>query len=318
MKKVYSSIQDLSHAFFYTPYDNEHEKRAASASFCGNVYYSYYTTIGYLYEDKNGKKTLFCSYDTMTATTGKHLSYLKSACPFEVLEVPFLYGKHFPGYTNSKDAARYIKENFRNEILQDINAKRKYTRKENREYSKSLLERAASFQNITGLKIENFKKYKKYLERVLNAENIKKAAQKARALAKRKAEKTKKLIAKMQKRLANVPLLDTVNKYIFDFVAYKATPEELQNRDLFIKSFEIDNPSFVTIDPAQNQIKTSQGVTMDIQTIKPFLKMWQAGKNIHGLKIGFYTILENTSKVLKIGCHNIPQANIKALADMLL
>lgn len=317
MKKVYSSIQDLSHAYFYTPYDSEHEKRAASASFCGNVYYSYYTTIGYIYEDKNGKKTLFCSYSTMTQTTGKHLSYLKRACPFEVLEVPFIYGKHFPGYTNSTDAARYIRENFASEILQDMEAQKRYTRKEDREASKSLLDRAASFQKITGLKIENFKKYQKYLERALNSDFIKAQEAKRRANAAKKAAQTKKAIEKLKKQLSKTPLLDSINKYCFNF-PWDASQEEKTKKDLFIKSFNVQNPSFVTVDAAQGIVKTTQNITFKICDILPALKLWKHGKNIIGLKLGFYTIIENNANIVKIGCHNIPTANIDALANALL
>lgn len=308
--------RDIAHKFFYE-HKNDTNYTANNTSFFNDVFCSYYTCIGYIYTNKTGKKTLMLSNSNFSNTTAKHISYLRQACPFDVLYVPMQYGENMK-YKTPADRVKFTAGLLAEQIANEIKAKKTYTRKADRDSAQDLQATAENFCKVTGEKIKGLAKYNKYIGIKLNTEEIKKANAKARALAKAKAEKTKKLIAKMQKRLANVPLLDSVNKYIFDFVAYKATPEEIQNRDIFIKSFEIENPSFVTIDAAQNQVKTSQGVYMDIDTIKPFLRAWQAGRNIHGLKIGYYTILENNAQHVKIGCHNIPTANIKALADMLL
>ena len=313
MIRRHGSLEELSHAFYYTEDSEQHS--AASASFEKNKFYSYYTCIGYKYSG-HGRRVLFVSWDTMSATTGKHRSYLINACPFEVLQVPFKYGEHAPHA--EKEILKYIAENFANCIKYDMQAKKTYTRAADRDYTQQLLKNALAFVDITKVKIKGLAKYAKFCAEHLNAENIKQAAKKARERAAKKAEQTKKRIEAFKKRIAKTPLLESINKYCFDFKSWQATKEELEQRALFIASFGIENPSFVTIDSAQNAVKTTQAVTLPIKDIKPLLKAWKNGLNIIGQKCGIYTILENNAQRVKIGCHNIPTENIKALANALL
>lgn len=310
----YKNNQDIVHGFYYD-HPQDVLCTANSTSFYNNVFNSYYTTIGYIYEDENNRALLVSMYN-FSKTTSKHLHYLINACPFHFVYVPFKYGENLK-YKSQKEVVCFIADNFAKLIENDKKAKYTYTRKEDREYSKKLLENALDFCRITKAKIKGLENYKKYLDEKLNAENIKQAAQKAREAAKKKAEKTKKLIAKFKKQLEKTPLLNSINKYIFDFKNNEATAEEKLEKELFIKSFEVDRPSFVTLDPC-GVVKTSQGITEPLPAVVPLLRAWKSGKNIIGLKIGFYTVLENNEKQVKIGCHNIPTANIKALADMLL
>lgn len=315
MIRKHRNLEELSHAFFYVEDSEQHY--TASASFCGNMFYSYSTAIGYKYKDKNGRRVLFVSQNTMSTTTGKHRGYLISACPFEVLQVPFKYGEQLKRLSE-KTVLKHIAENFASCIKNDMQAKKTYTRAEDRDYTVSLQQRAAAFVDITKVKIKGLAKYTNYCAERLSAENIRQAAKKARERAAKKAEQTKKRIESFKKSIEKTPLLESINKYCFDFKSWQATKEEQEQRALFIASFGIKNPSFVTIDSAQNAVKTTQAVTLPINEIKPLLKAWKNGLNIIGQKCGIYTVLENNEQRVKIGCHNIPTENIKALANMLL
>lgn len=313
MIRRHGNIEEMAHTFYYTSDKEKHYTN--SASFEEKKFYSYYTCIGYIY-NKNGRRVLFVSWDTMSSTTGKHRSALIHACPFEVLEVPFLYGNHAP--YNEKDILKYIADNFANCIKNDMQAKHTYTRAADREYTSKLLKNAAAFVEYTKVKIKGLAKYTKYCAERLNAEHIKQAAKKARERAAQKAKQTKKRIEAFKKRLEKTPLLESINKYCFDFKSWQATKEEQEQRALFIASFGIENPSFVTIDSERGTVHTTQKVSLNIKEVLPLLRAWKHGKNIVGQKCGIYTILENNAQRVKIGCHNIPTENIKALASMLL
>lgn len=311
----YKNNQDIAHGFFYEHPENVN-CYGNSTSFYNDVFCSYATAIGYIYTDKNGKRTLLASRDNFSNTTAKHINYLLRACPFDYINVKFEYGYNLK-YATQKDILKHLACNFEKLILNDMKYKKTYTRKEDRQYSEQLKKDCLDFCGVTNTKIKSLTKYIKYLDKALNQEHIKQAAKKAREAAKKKAEKTKKLIAKFKKRLEKTPLLESINKYIFNFKSYEATEQEKQEKELFIKSFEVDRPSFVTLDPC-GVVKTSQGITEPLPAVVPLLRAWKSGKNIIGLKIGFYTVLENNAKQVKIGCHNIPTANIQALADTLL
>lgn len=312
MIRRHGNIEELAHAFYYKCDTEKHY--TASASFEDKKFYSYYTCIGYIYNG-HGRRVLLVSSDTMSATTGKHRSALIHACPFEVLEVPFRYGEHAPHA--EKEILKHIAENFASRIKADMEAKHTYTRAADRQYTEELQKNAAAFVELTKVKIKGLAKYTKYAAEHLNADNIKQAAKKARERAAKKAAQVKKRVEQFKKRIAKTPLLDSINKYCFNF-PWDASQEEKRQKDLFIKSFEVQNPSFVTVDAAQGIVKTTQNITFKICDILPALKLWKHGKNIIGLKLGIYTILENNAQRVKIGCHNIPTENIEALANVLL
>ena len=62
-----------------------------STSFSNNRYYSYSTVVGQLFETKDNEQIVLLSSNTMSATTGKHLSDLRWACHqngIKYIEVP--------------------------------------------------------------------------------------------------------------------------------------------------------------------------------------------------------------------------------------
>ena len=318
MKRVFGNIESLAHEFYYK--EHNEECRTRSAWFMGNRFGSYGTCIGYIFTDKNGRKTLLASDSYMSATTAKHLNALKYACPFGIISVPFHYGDSFYAYRTQKDVLKRIAELFVVRLNSEMSAKRTYTRKPDRDYALELLKNMNDFVRITGQKIKGLAKYNKYLSVALSAENIKKASARVREQAKKQAEKTKQLVEKFKRDVAKKPMLDLIKKYAFDFRYSKSTKAELKAQELFNKMFDTDfyNPSFVIADKENGVVKTSQNITMPISDVLPLLKMWKHKHNIVGLVLGKYTILANNDKYVKIGCHAIPIQNVQALADVLL
>ena len=316
MKKVFGNIDSLAHEFYYK--EHNEECRTRSAWFKGNRFGSYGTCIGYIFTDKQGKKTLLASDSYMSAPTAKHLNALKSACPFDIASVPFHYGDSFYLDRTQKDVLKRIAELFAVRLDNEMSEKKTYTRKPDREYALELLKNMNEFVRITGQRIKGLAKYNKYLSVALNKENIKKASARVRELAKKKAEKMRKAVEHFKKVVSKKPLLDLVDKYALDWTYTGKSDIERKEKELFENMFGVENPSFVGLCKDKNAVRTSQRIVMPVCEIITALKCWKHKHNILGFKLGAYTVLANNDKFVKIGCHNIPTANIKALADVLL
>lgn len=316
MRHAYSNIYDLAHGFFYDPQDGE-RFYTNSASFIGNRFLSYGTCIGYIYEGKMGEKTLLVSDDNMSVTTAKHIRYLIGACPFSWIRVPFQYGESLSGMTQDQ-IVNHIKETLEYRLEREMGYKYTYTRAEQRDSSQHLLSMGAKFNEVTGATVLGLAKFKKYLDVKLSADNIKKAAARARKQAQIKAEKTRKALDKFRKGLKNTPIYPLIEKFCFDWTVWDKTEQEKKERELFINSFDVETPAFVRVDVEGGVVRTTKHVTLPIETIKPLLKMWKHKHNIVGLDCGQFKILANNDKMVKVGCHNIPVGNIQALCEIIL
>ena len=316
MKKVFGNIDSLAHEFYYK--EHNEECRTRSAWFKGNRFGSYGTCIGYIFTDKQGKKTLLASDSYMSATTAKHLNALKSACPFDIASVPFHYGDSFYLDRTQKDVLKRIAELFAVRLDNEMSEKKTYTRKPDRDYALELLKNMNEFVRITGQRIKGLAKYNKYLSVVLNKENIKKASARVRELAKKKAETMRKAVEHFKKVVSKKPLLDLVDKYVLEWTYTGKSAYERKEKELFENMFGVENPSFVGLCKDKNAVRTSQRIVMPVCEIITALKCWKHKHNILGFKVGGYTVLANNDKFVKIGCHTIPVANIQALCDVLL
>lgn len=74
-------------------------------------------------------------------------------------------------------------------------------------------------------------------------------------------------------------------------------------------NYEIDyiyntDQDFVRLSIDNTEVETSQRVKVSVKEAKTLYMLIQAGKDIKGFKIGYYTVI-SINGVLKIGCHNI-------------
>ncbi len=240
-----------------------------------------------------------------------------NACPFSWIRVPFIYGESLSGRTQEQ-VVEILALKLESLIDHEIEAKKTYTRAAERDYAEHLLSMVAKFEEKTGVKVKGTLRFKHYLDNRLSDEAVKKARARVRKQAQAKAEKTRKLIEKFKKGLKNAPLYPLLEKYVFNWKEWQFTDAEKKEREIFLASFDVENPSFVMVDIPNNMAITTQRVHVSLDEVRPLLKAWKHGHNIVGAKCGMYTVLANNDKMVKIGCHNIPVANIQALADILL
>lgn len=279
-----------AHAFFYTESDRVTFAKSLNMTFYGPLFYSYSTLIAARTVDKTGTPVCLISRNRMSISTGRHLSYLRSACPCDYILVPFVWGDDFykPGFNMLNLLADRFKE-----ALQSA-AEARLTRAENR--------RAL---------IDCYKDAKEFSERVFTldflsdfsdayaaAAEIEESSKEKRAgLIKAAAEKAKAARAAL------------IKKHGYMGAVMRAYTEgDDKARRILNPSGEL---SFVWRDG--DSYITSKYVTMSRRVGDIALHLWREGKLKHGYKVGIYTVLSVTRDFVQVGCHKIPTENLRAL-----
>lgn len=286
-----TTIQDVAHAFFYADEKDKFERRYMSVSFSGRVFYSYWTVIAAVVNDKAGKPVTLLSRDNMSMTTAKHINAVWDASPHNVLWVPFEYGEHH-------FSIDFVVRNFEKEL--ERTSKLRMTRAENRSEFSSLYAQAKVFsERVQTLKF--LRKYTKLYSDLQNDEKVKELKAKQREKDAAKIAKVKAEFKKLRKTHSYLELLE---------IAYA------QHGEFSAKLRKLFNPhgdlAFVWRD-RNGDYRTSKGVLMNKSEGDCALNLWKHNKLRHGMRLGIYTVLSITDKFVKIGCHNIPVENLKAL-----
>lgn len=75
--------------------------------------------------------------------------------------------------------------------------------------------------------------------------------------------------------------------------------------------------TFDAILPTQERCYTSRYCDAPTQEVRILIKRWLAGKPIHGMKAGMYTVISADDEKIKVGCHTFSTNHIKWLANVL-
>lgn len=74
---------------------------------------------------------------------------------------------------------------------------------------------------------------------------------------------------------------------------------------------------FDAILPTQHRCYTSRYCYAPTQEVRVLIKRWLAGKPIHGMKAGMYTVVSADDEKIKVGCHTFSPDHVKWLAKVL-
>lgn len=288
---------DIAHKFFYNN-GGYYSPSCSPMSFNEDKFFSYYTLIGKICSNKHGARVLLISDNNFSATTSKHISYLRQACPFNYIRVVMEYGER--DITPEQAAERAIK----NAVYY---SEQKLTQAANRD---KLFNAVNQFNQLR----ENFKigrlkmpaKIEKLIATLQDSEAFKALKTKQRAADLKRAKKEKSAFEALTK-----------NKNLCDLarLAYEYGRDDItsEQRSKLQKTL---NPrgdlAFVWMDE-NGDFKTSKHITIKHDEGAAALKLFKAGKIKHGYKIGCYTVLNIGADIIKIGCHNIPVKNLMEL-----
>ena len=296
--------REVAHRFFYD-LNGSFDRRSMTVSYYNNCYFSYGTCIGEISETITGKTVLLVSDNNFSNTTSKHIRELINACPFEYRPLPQrMYQRDF----NAFNILGYLKSNL------EYYSKSRLSRQENRQ---GFLR--AYNQLIDCLELVKFSDYISEINKLMDdykelKEQIKNNVAELKAKQKqRDIEKRNKLKAELAEILEKTSYLERI-QYSYDYNLRDYITSE--NRQ---KLKQLINPkndlSFIWFNG--EKVNTSQGITVNKIDVIKLLKLWEHNKDILGLKIDNYTILEKTSDYVKVGCHKIPVENLKALLNVI-
>ena len=76
--------------------------------------------------------------------------------------------------------------------------------------------------------------------------------------------------------------------------------------------------SFLRLSKDSANVETSGGVKIEVKKAKVLYKLIEAGKDIKGFKLDYYTVIGIKDNILKIGCHNIPLQEVNTIGKQLI
>lgn len=301
-------LNNFYHDFFYQEGKVRRSKRLR-IRFNDKSFYSFNTTIGFKANLK-GKKYLFLSSNDFSQTTRRHIDNLRLASPLPIIYVPFTWYDCFDTQENLiKEMKRRYEESLDNclSLVKDI----KYTRKGDRENFNILFEQALNFNNLA-VRLKGISKADKALCLINSSEYQKEKRAEVRKEATKKAVHTKEVKEKAINFFKRHSYMECV-KYVFQGGVKKNKELAGWLKEYLLSLYPTFTPSFVWVE--ESKIKTSQGIEIEVKDIIPILMLWSLRSNINGMLVnGKYSILANTAERVQVGCHNIPQDNVKNLA----
>ncbi len=276
MKKVFSSHASLSHAWA----NQTHEIGKASAMFFeGPVIYSY----GYHYEiarfidAPNGEKVCFINSNGYSNSTGKHTNHVSRAIPGNIIKfhVPFIIDG---GYWHKNQTVKidYLPAIIAKMMLNiDSLIEKQLNARSNFHYFNTIYSIYNHVLNICEL----FN-----IEKPVLPVNWFEAETKANFLRNTEQDRQK---AKQQKELEkSIELLEKWQRHEFNGQLYNI-------------------PVHLRISKDGQLIETTKGAKVEFSKAVELYNRLKRNENVNGYKIDGFTVLENNSEAVKIGCHVI-------------
>lgn len=95
--------------------------------------------------------------------------------------------------------------------------------------------------------------------------------------------------------------------------------EQIQDFRIHEKNYLHNLPqSLLRLSLDKTNVETSKGVKIDVKKAKVLYKLIEAGKDINGFKLDYYTVIGIKDNILKIGCHNIPLQEVNTIGKQLI
>ena len=318
--------RSVAHDFYYKGVDEGRSAnyRGCSISYSRRVAYSYSTVVaqvipvkGYRDGDVRTRDPSFgrtlVSFWSMSNTTGRHISYLKSASPFDTIPVPMRRGG---GEMLPQDLADqfysdlgYYVENLntkanRETFIQMLNALKRVRDEACEEWAKPL--RHARFHRFISIDVSK------------EAEAIK---ARNRLKAAKAAKETRDTIAKYVKDRKGGDYCEFM-RALYDPL-YVSRKYRFSDRQREILRKKVSGDQSIWAGPAYawlngDQIETSKGVRVPVSKAKVAMRLWALGKDMRTLPVDRYHIVSYEGDTIQIGCHKIPRENMLALYEAVM
>ena len=316
--------RSMAHDFYYRGVDGHesHAYRGCSLSYRASTALSYSTAIAKVVPKKGfGAESVrtdapetgltLVSRDSMSPTTGRHISYVLSASPFGYVGVPLRRGC-------SDFSPRGVAENFleafgwlasrlntignRREFAELLDCRRRVMELVCEEWAKPLRDRR--FRKYEALDVGKAMKE-------LQARRRKKAAKAAAA--------TRALFAEYfpKARAGGGNYCEFVRTLCDPCYRSAMFPFDADQIRLLRKKLDA-HAAYVWPESEKGRIRTSKYVVVPLDEAKALMKLWASGWDMHAMKIGPYSIVRYEGDTVQIGCHKIPRENMLALYEAVI
>jgi len=118
---------------------------------------------------------------------------------------------------------------------------------------------------------------------------------------------------------------ESILKEVAEFNKRKAQREKEKQKEQIelwrnheIRYLNKSAKSLLRLSIDKKQIETSGGVNIETKKAKVLYKLIEAGKDIKGFKLDYYTVLGIKDNILKIGCHNIPLNEVETIGKQIV
>lgn len=284
MKTVFSSNQELCHVWAS---QSQHDGKAGHVRFCGPVLYSYAASIARIVDNN----VVLLSTRKWSVTTSAHQGLARSAVSH--MKRFHVYSVDPDHDVNIADYVERIKDTHNRYFRARTN--KTWIYESNHRLHAEMVEYANLFKVYYPSDIGQY---------VLTDSGPGAEIQKERYTAKQKAKRD---ADKAARQAAQALIAGTEN----DWINGKTDKTSIYHGG---KRFLFSCIRLRLV--GGNEIQSSQRASVPIKEARILYKAIKAGKPVHGHKIGYYTVISCNGS-LKIGCHDIPMAEINRLAAVL-
>lgn len=314
----------VAHDFYYLGVMEHKNKwyRGCSISYGERNCYSYSTLIAKVVPSKGHKvedidtsrpdtAVTLISYDSMSSTTGRHISGVNGASPFKTICVPMKFGSRdvYPFEFGKRflerleiEAKHLNRKEHRMEFLFLLKSRQRVIELACDEWSKSLKDKA-------------FAKYEKM------AKDLDGFAKKLQAEVRSKAAKAAKLTRDtLKKYLGSNP----TGKAYVDLIqsAFCAWGQErallMSDRERTVVRERLDTNKWAYVWIEGENLVTTKDVRVPVEQAKLAMRAWALGHDMRKFQVDRYQVLKYEGDTVKIGCHDIPRENMLALYEVLM
>ena len=312
--------------------------------------YSYSTVVARVVHDRDGRKVTLLTNFHYSVTTSGHVSAIASASPYTIIRVPDCETRDMVGTFKRALEAYTIEHGTRLDYFKYANQRKGFLQL--LEMFDYYQERVGGLDEIVDLR--NSRLITTYeqlcIDLAVEGANRKKCFERAKAnyqLSEEEYEQEQARLAKIRrnKEIAEKRKRTIKTKQVLAVIAeYNAKKainsmliwqcvhpwraditDEVREQLLKIRNQFADvqydtatgtrRASYVFVE--QDHISTSQGVRVEIPTVKRLLTMWKAKQNIVGERCEAYRVVANNKDYVQVGCHVIPLWNVQMLYNEL-
>ena len=313
--------------------------------------YSYSTVVARVVHDRDGRKVTLLTNANYSVTTSCHVSAIASASPYTIIRVPDCETRDMVGTFKRALEAYTIEHGTRLDYFKYADQRKGFLQL--LEMFDYYQERVGGLDELLPLRtmgmvacwerlclaIDNKTMSRKQaIEQAKEGFNV--ALDEQLAIAKER-ERQRKLKEAAEKRKRTIKTKQTL-AVIAEYNAKKAInsmliwqcvhpwradiTDEVREQLLQIRNQFADvhyetatgtrRASYVFVE--QDHISTSQGVRVEIPTVKRLLTMWKNKQSIIGEQCEAYRVVANNKDYVQVGCHVIPLWNVQMLYNELI